>query len=112
LPEQWTHPFLFQGGGGIDGVVRPAQWWRKLSRNSFARSHAYFAGGSNGGRQGLSAAQRFPTEFDGIVIGAPVFRVTHAAIGSAWETIAFTQIAPEDADGRPILGRAYSEART
>jgi feruloyl esterase len=34
-----------------------------------APAHAYYQGSSTGGRQGLTEAQRFPTDFDGIIAG-------------------------------------------
>jgi len=35
------------------------------------RSRAYFAGCSDGGREGLIEAQRYPADFDGVVVGDP-----------------------------------------
>jgi feruloyl esterase len=43
----------------------------EIHYGSFPR-RAYFNGCSTGGRQGLISAQRFPDDFDGIVVGAPV----------------------------------------
>jgi pimeloyl-ACP methyl ester carboxylesterase len=71
---------------------------------------AYYMGCSNGGRTAMLAAQRFPTEFDGIVAGNPGFRLSRAAIAQAWDVAAFARAAPRDAEGKPILAAALSEA--
>ena len=45
----------------------------------------YFFGCSDGGREGLEELQRFPTEFDGAIIGAPVVNnVEHNVFWHGW----------------------------
>ena len=53
-----------------------------LTATSPARS--YFVGCSDGGREALMEAQRFPADFDGIVAGAPANFWTHLLAAAAW----------------------------
>jgi hypothetical protein len=48
--------------------------------------HSYFAACSNGGRQALMEAQRYPGDYDGILAGAPANFWTHLLAQAAWDT--------------------------
>ena len=73
-------------------------------------AHAYFMGCSTGGREGMLMAQRYPTAFDGIVVGAPAMRTHFSGIGDEWVATMINQVAPLDAAGKPDTRRAFSDA--
>ena len=50
---------------------------------SKAPAKSYFVGCSDGGREALMMAQRFPTYFDGIVAGAPAYTMARLLTGGA-----------------------------
>ncbi len=45
---------------------------------------AYFTGCSGGGRQAMIAAQRYPADFDGIIVGAPAYNLTGFHFAFIW----------------------------
>jgi len=166
LPDAWTGRFLYQGGGGLDGILNPAvgpvrpgfqtalargyavvstdaghqgkntldgafgsdpearadylyrstklvaEVAEKIIAKYYGRksAHAYMAGCSTGGRESMLATQRYPELFDGVVAGDPAFNVVHAAIAEAWFSRKFADIAPKDAQGKPQLQKAFSDA--
>jgi feruloyl esterase len=54
-------------------------------------SRAYWNSCSNGGRQGLIEAQRYPADFDGIVANAPWLDSTGFTIGAMWNEKALSE---------------------
>jgi tannase/feruloyl esterase len=73
-------------------------------------AYSYFSGCSTGGREGMILSQRYPVVFDGIISGDPAMRtgLSNLAIGQ-WIPVAFNQIAPKDAQGKPIITQAITD---
>ena len=59
---------------------------KTLVRNYYGSppEYSYFEGCSTGGRQGLMEAQRYPTDFDGIVAGAPASHYQEMNAARVW----------------------------
>jgi hypothetical protein len=55
-----------------------------------AAQHSYFANCSNGGRQALMEAQRYPEDYDGILAGAPANYWTHLLASAIYDAQATT----------------------
>ncbi|MFO1505116.1 MAG: DUF6351 family protein [Steroidobacteraceae bacterium] len=166
MPANWNQRLLFQGGGGLDGVLNPAYGnvsgfpsalsrgfavvstdsghrgrnnidarfavdqqakldfgYQSLERTTHeAKSllqrfygrkpeYSYFMGCSTGGREAMMAAQRLPMEFDGVVSGNASFNLTRVAANQVYSLQVVNRIAPRDAQGRPLLHEAFTDAQ-
>ena len=71
---------------------------KAILRAFFGRDAArsYFSGCSDGGREALMEAQRYPEDFDGIIAGAPANNWSHLFTGFIWneQALAETPIPP------------------
>jgi feruloyl esterase len=63
---------------GYLAVHRTAEVAKAVVRSYYGADEArsYFSGCSNGGRQALMEAQRYPDDFDGVIAGAPAYDFT------------------------------------
>ena len=77
------------GHRGIHEMTRVA---KELVRTFYGKAaqHSYFAGCSDGGREALMEAQRYPADYDGILAGAPANYWTALLSTAASDTQALT----------------------
>src|SRR5260370_2606666 len=71
------------GSGAIHEMTEKA---KAITRAFYGEQprHSYFGSCSNGGRQALMEAQRYPADYDGIIPGAPANNFTHRLTGAIW----------------------------
>ncbi|HXK11077.1 MAG TPA: DUF6351 family protein [Vicinamibacteria bacterium] len=104
--QQASLDFAYQAVGRVTVLAKQvlAQYYGQPA------AHAYFAGCSTGGREGMLMAQRYPTYFEGIVVGAPAMRTHFSGIGDEWAATMINRASPLDPSGKPDSRRAFSEA--
>lgn len=97
---------------GYLSVHETALLAKKIIRTFYGNDaqYSYWVGCSTGGRQGLMEAQRYPEDFDGYVIGAPVLNLSGLQMKAVWNWIAVGpgpgEIKPEKF---PVLADAVYE---
>lgn len=103
--QQARLDFAYQSTGKVTAVAK------KLVMQFYQASprHSYFMGCSNGGREAMIAAQRYPLEFDGVIAANPGFRLSRAAVAEVWDTQQLMAIAPPNAHGQKILANALTQ---
>ncbi|HYM78921.1 MAG TPA: tannase/feruloyl esterase family alpha/beta hydrolase [Candidatus Dormibacteraeota bacterium] len=87
---------------------------KTLTQRFYGRAlrYSYFVGCSQGGHHGMTEAQRFPEDYDGIIAGAPVYSWTDEMVDQAWNARALQQI-PSHAlskDKLPLLAKSVIKA--
>src|SRR5512137_1452681 len=108
--------FMAEQQASLDFAYQAVGRVALLSRQIIAQyygtpaAHSYFMGCSTGGREGMLMAQRYPTYFDGVVVGAPAMRTNFSGIGDEWVATMLNRAAPVDASGKPDTRRAFSDA--
>jgi feruloyl esterase len=74
---------------------------------------SYFAGCSEGGREGMMLSQRYPSQFDGILACSPGFNLPRAAVAEAWDSQAFADVARKnqlvDPNRQPFVNRTFTD---
>lgn len=99
--------FAYRANAEVAGVAKRiiARYYAKPA------TYSYFVGCSTGGREGMILSQRYPTVFNGIVVGDPAMRtgLSNLAIGK-WIPVAYNQAAPKDASGKPEIANFLTES--
>lgn len=89
-----------EAASGVFLIGQPQKWddfgWRSTHEMTSAAKkiikayygkppqYSYFMGCSTGGQQGLVEAQKYPTDYDGIIAGAPGYNRTHLHASFIW----------------------------
>jgi hypothetical protein len=111
------HPDRLANYGHI-AVHRTAETAKAIVRAYYGRAaqYSYFEGCSNGGRQALMEAQRYPQDFDGLLAGAPAYDFTSIAGGfvknikAVFPTRNSARTPIVTPDNLALIGRAALEA--
>lgn len=78
---------------GYRGIHEMTRVGQALTREFYGKPamHSYFSACSDGGREALMEAQRFPDDYDGIIAGAPANKWSSLLTTAIWDAQAITE---------------------
>src|SRR6185437_5758087 len=95
---------------GYNGIAQTTAISKAIIEQYYGVSarYSYLCGCSNGGRDGIVAAQREPRAFDGVLAGNPGFDLPKAAVAEAWNEVQLAPLATHnDSNGVPYVGDTF-----
>lgn len=114
-----TQTFGFDAQARIDFGYNSYDQVATVSKAIIARYYgrpaekSYFAGCSEGGREGMMLSQRYPGQFDGILACSPGFNLPRAAVAEAWDSQAFAEVARTsglvDVNNQPAVNKSFTD---
>ena len=87
---------------------------KKIVATYYAKpaGYSYFVGCSTGGREGMILSQRYPTAFNGIVVGDPAMRTGFSNLAiQKWIPVVYNQAAPKNAEGKPEISKLLTDGQ-
>jgi feruloyl esterase len=77
-----------------------------------AQQYAYFEGCSMGGREAMMVTQKLPTQFNGVVVGDPAFKLTSMSTHEVYDSQILGQLATSmglvSSNGVPLASNTYT----
>jgi hypothetical protein len=90
---------------GYNAMAQTGRVAKALIAAHYAKApeRSYFVGCSNGGRQAMMMAQRYPDMFDGVIASAPAYRVPLASVQAVYDTQLYARAAAENAPPSTVV---------
>src|ERR1700733_9793758 len=88
-----------------------AKTTKEITKDYYSKSisRAYWNSCSNGGRQGLIEAQRFPDDFDGVIANSPWVDQTGFTVGAMWNQKALSAVSLTPAKLALVAGKVMEK---
>jgi feruloyl esterase len=97
---------------GYGSIDKAAQTAKSIIKTFYGKNpdRSYHVGCSTGGRQGMEFMQRFPSYFDGVVAGDPVYDLTAITQSEVNSLQAIASLVTKDTNGNALFNQSFTVA--